>query len=62
MEQVLIILIDLLEKRKVKGGSYCNTIYKYVFHNQSHTYSKYDSVEYSKDICFEDLVEVYKKK
>jgi len=62
MEQVLIILIDLLEKKKIGGGSYCNTIYKYVFHNQSKIYNRYDPVEYSKDINFEDLIEVYKKK
>ena len=60
IEEVLTILINLLQERKIYG-SYCSTINKYVFHLSS-TFTKTNcEVEYTEDYEFSEFVKIFGK-
>lgn len=58
IEDVIKELIHLLNTKKI-AGSYCSTIHKYVFHNQSDAYIKESKTEYPNNIRWEEIVKVY---
>lgn len=59
IHDVINELVWLLENGMIKG-SYCTTIYKYVFHLNGNVYSRNDEVEYSSKIKFNDIIKTYK--
>jgi hypothetical protein len=58
IEEVLSTLIELCKDRQIYA-SYCTTINKYVFHNQSDSWIKDSKTEYG-DVRFNELIEIYK--
>lgn len=60
IEEVLTILINLLQERKIYG-SYCSTINKYVFHLSSTFTNTNCEVEYTEDYEFSEFVKIFGK-
>lgn len=58
---IIEVLVSLLRTQQI-GASYCNTIHKYVFHNDNFGYKKDDLVEYSKGLTWSEVVKAYKFK